>query len=130
MTLADFFLAVNALGIRLENFGGQLQLRCPVSAITPEIKAGAEEHKAAILAMLPSTPVTHPANRESAKKTGDKPSVPETAVGSVATKSAEAIEDQDEECAFEVGYRHVHVWRDWRLEWLLEMGQLCLRMRG
>jgi hypothetical protein len=26
------------------------------------------------------------------------------------------------------GFRHDHEWRDWRLEWLLEVGTLCLRI--
>jgi hypothetical protein len=27
-------------------------------------------------------------------------------------------------------FRHDHEWRDWRLEWLLEVGTLYLRMRA
>jgi DNA modification methylase len=53
MTLADFFLAMNTAGVRLTRVGGRLQLRGPAGAISPEVRAGAEEHKAAILALLP-----------------------------------------------------------------------------
>src|SRR5262245_55380195 len=57
MTLADFFLAINAADIRLANSGGRLQLRGPAGAITPEISAGAAEHKATILSLLtPAAP--------------------------------------------------------------------------
>jgi hypothetical protein len=58
MTLADFFLAINSAGVRLANVGGQLQLRGQAQAITPELREGAAEHKAAILAILPSLPAT------------------------------------------------------------------------
>jgi hypothetical protein len=56
MTLADFFLAINAAGINSANVSGQLQLRGPTNAISLEIKAGAAEHKAAIIALLPPVP--------------------------------------------------------------------------
>jgi hypothetical protein len=53
MTLAELLCSVNAAGIGLANVGGQLQLRGPPGAITPEIRAGAGEHKEALLELLP-----------------------------------------------------------------------------
>jgi hypothetical protein len=103
MTLADFFLAVNHASIRLANVGGQLQLRGPTNAITPEIQSGAAEHKAAILELLPPAP-----NQDAAE--------------------IEIDEFPDGELA-EPGFRHDHDWRDWRYEWLLELAKLHLRMR-
>jgi hypothetical protein len=58
MMLAEFFLALNSAGIKLTRVGGQLQLRGPNGAITPEIRAGAGEHKATILALLPPSTST------------------------------------------------------------------------
>jgi hypothetical protein len=54
MTLVELFSAVNGAGVSLANVDGQLQLRGPPGAITPDIRAGAEEHKQAILALLPA----------------------------------------------------------------------------
>jgi hypothetical protein len=127
MTLADFFTAVNGAGIRLANVDGQLQLRGPASAVTPEIRAAAAEHKPALLAMLPVTPAPDAA--------GAAPGPSEAAVGDVASggavvpaaaagvvKGAERMMDSGD-------LRGDHDWRDWRLEWLLEVGLLYLRMR-
>jgi hypothetical protein len=58
MTLAEFFLAVNGAGIKMANVGGRLELRGPNGAITPEIRTGAGEHKATIVALLPPSPST------------------------------------------------------------------------
>src|SRR4051794_23714282 len=74
MTLADFFLAVNRAGITLTNVSGQLQLRGPTDAISPEIRAGAAQHKETILAMMP--PAAEPAETgvigAPASKSGDR----------------------------------------------------------
>lgn len=51
MTLVEFLLAVNRAGVRLANVGGRLLLRG--AAISREVRAGAAEHKAAILTLLP-----------------------------------------------------------------------------
>jgi hypothetical protein len=114
MTLADFFLAVNAAGIRLANCGGQLQLRGPATAITPAIRAGAAEHKAAVLALLP--PLACPGGK------GDDRSQP-------AGESATGPEGEGQVTNAD-GFRHTYDWRDWRIEWLLEIGTLFLRMRA
>jgi hypothetical protein len=97
MTLADFFLAVNEAGIRLAHVGGQLQLRGPANAISPQIKEAAAENKETLLALLPPTPEPEP------------------------EPGPWDVED---------GFRHPHDWQDWRLEWLLEVGTLHLRLRG
>jgi hypothetical protein len=51
-SLADFLGAVNGAGLRLASVGGRLRLVGPPGALTPEIKAGAVEHRAAILSLL------------------------------------------------------------------------------
>jgi hypothetical protein len=56
MTLADFFTAINAAGIRLAAAGEHLELRGSPDAVTPDIRAGAAEHKAELLALLTSSP--------------------------------------------------------------------------
>jgi hypothetical protein len=115
MTLADFFLAVSGAGIRLANVGGQLQLRGPASAITPEIRAGAAEHKAALLALLPRAERTD----------GTAQGVDQDPQSGVA-EHGQAMGP----IGPDYGLRHDHDWRDWRNEWLLEVGTLYLRMRG
>jgi hypothetical protein len=54
MTLAELFNALNRAGVRLANVGGQLELRAP--AIPGDVRAGAMEHKDALLALLPPIP--------------------------------------------------------------------------
>jgi len=74
MTLAELFSAVNIAGIGLANVGGKLQMCGPAGAITPEIRAGAGEHKETILALLP------PLMDESVASTGfDQHSAPQGA---------------------------------------------------
>jgi hypothetical protein len=97
VTLAEFFLAVNASNVRLDSVGGRLQLLGLADVISPEIRAGAAEHEGAILALLSAGPLH--------EGEGEMLTTPE-------------------------GFRHDHDWRDWRLEWLLELGTLALRMRG
>jgi hypothetical protein len=57
MTLPGSFLALSNAGIRLANGAGRFQLCGPAGTITPEIKAGAAEHKATSLALLTPAPV-------------------------------------------------------------------------
>jgi hypothetical protein len=133
MTLTDFFQAVTAAGICLANVAGQLQLRGPASAITPELKAGAAEHKEALLALLPSTPgieveevpEVHSSDPAEPGRT-DSPQagrpVRDPAPGGIGNTLTGSVPYND--------FRHEHDWRDWRLEWLLEVGTLSLRMRG
>jgi hypothetical protein len=53
MTPAEFMLALDAAGIRLAvTAAGTLQLRGPAGVLTPDIRAGAAEHKTALLALL------------------------------------------------------------------------------
>jgi len=59
MNLADFLNALNTSGIRFAAVDGQLELRGARGSLTPEILAGASEHKAAILAVL-SAPSPRP----------------------------------------------------------------------
>ncbi len=138
MTLADFFLAVNGAGIRLANVGGQLQLRGPANAISPEIKAGAAEHKLAILAMLPpvpesdiveyAIPAAPPYDPAEAARIGAELEAEE-----LIRRKTGLIPDADGQITLanmENGFRHDHDWRDWRLEWLLHVGTLYLRQRG
>jgi hypothetical protein len=112
MTLADLFLAVNAAGVRLANVCGQLQLRGPADAITAQIRAGAVEHKAALLALLPPAGAAEAGEVRSPEATADAV-VHRPANGHVAPED-----------------RLRPDWRDWRIEWLLELAVLYLRMRG
>jgi hypothetical protein len=150
MTLADFFLAVNAAGIRLANVGGQLQLRGFANAISPEIKEAAAEHKVAILALLPPAPapelevneipIAEPSAADLANRdeTLAQLSAEEQKRAGIAAKwereiapaeTAKQYQEPDR-LVIEDGFRHRHDWQDWRLEWLLEVGMLHLRMRG
>src|SRR5262245_45960587 len=149
MTLADFFLAVNAAGVLLANVGGRLQLRGPTSAISPAIRAAAAEHKAAILALLPASPpeeaeieipeapACHPAEGARAEaeleaeiRGRERAAIPAEGAGEITPAEAATANRPRGGSAFENGFRHEHEWRDWRLEWLLEVGTLSLRMRG
>lgn len=56
MTMAELFNLCNAQGVSLANRGDRLSLR-PATAVTEAIKAGALEHKAKLLALLPDTAV-------------------------------------------------------------------------
>jgi hypothetical protein len=151
MTLADFFLAVNAAGIRLANVSGQLQLLGPANEINEEIKAGAAEHTTAVLALLPPGPppgaplpeitITAPC-LEDLGKGAEVPT--ELLADQQAREPASIVDAQDEaslslterpcqepdRAVLSEGFRHRHDWQDWRLEWLLEVGTLYLRMRG
>jgi hypothetical protein len=152
MTLPDFFLAVNDAGIRLANVGGQLQLRGSANVISPEIKEAAAEHKAAILALLPPAPspefevneipIAEPAAadlangdatlarlsaEEQARKRAGIAAKAEREIASAETAGQYQESDQ---FVIQDGFRHRHDWQDWRLEWLLEVGTLHLRMRG
>jgi hypothetical protein len=51
MSLADFIVACTQSGISLAYSFGRLSLR-PSAAVTPELKAAAAEHKAALLPLL------------------------------------------------------------------------------
>src|SRR5262245_43207385 len=99
MTLAELFLAVNAAGLSLANVGGRLDVRGPDHAITPDILTGAAEHKDAILALLPATPVDE---GEIGIAEGEGEITP--AEATACPEWEQVIRDQD--------------WRDWRLEWL------------
>src|SRR5262245_21304702 len=78
MTMAEFFLLVNTAGVRLVNVADQLQLRGSTGAISPEILAGAGEHKATILALLPlSLPDDERAEREAIAREGNSEVSPE-----------------------------------------------------
>jgi len=59
MTLADLFNAVNLAGVRMASVNGRLELRGP--AIPPDVAAGAAEHKAELLALLPASTGPEPA---------------------------------------------------------------------
>ena len=61
MTLAEFFMALNAASIRLASVNGQLQLRAASGVITPDLVTAAADHKSTLLAMLP------PAEQEDAR---------------------------------------------------------------
>jgi hypothetical protein len=52
MTLDEFLAITDSAGIRLTARDGRLQLRGPAGTLTPEVKAGAAEHKLAVLALL------------------------------------------------------------------------------
>jgi hypothetical protein len=54
MTVAELFHCVNLAGVRLVNIAGELRLRGPAGVITAEIRAGATEHKATLLSILPA----------------------------------------------------------------------------
>jgi hypothetical protein len=141
MTLGDFFLAVNAAAIRLANVGGQLQLRGHASAISPEIKAAAAEHRAALLALLPATLPEGvgvaspgagpggPAGAEAEGLTGGREGPAGTCQGEMTPAEAAWPPPDSDGRALVGGFRHDHDWRDWRLEWLLELGTLHLRLR-
>jgi hypothetical protein len=107
MTLADFFTAVNAAGVRISNVAGQLRLQGP-SQVVQELREAAAEHKAAILAVLP----------DEAEQASNGDAMDPGAHG--ATPAARSAAE---------GFRHDHDWRDWRLEWVLEVGILALRIQ-
>ena len=152
MTLADFFLAVNAAGIRLANVGGHLQQCGSANAISPEIKEAAAEHKETLLALLPPAPspelvaneipTAEPAPADLANRDATPAELlPEEQArkrGVIAVKTAHEVApaetakqcQEPDRLVFEDGFRHRHHWQDWRLEWLLEVGTLYLRMRG
>ena len=127
MTLADFFLAVNGAGVRLANVGGQLQLRGPANALTEEIRAGAAEHKAAILAVLPPAPEAGPGAGEAVR---ERAATVAEANGQITPEETTRQCQEWDRMVLEDGFRHDHDWRDWRLEWLLELAALHLRMEG
>jgi hypothetical protein len=133
MTLADFFLAVNGAGIRLANVGGQLQLRGPASAISPEIRAGAVEHKAAVLALLPPTSASTAGTEGAEVPDGIPRGRPVNTTGGHdrSTPDGVIVRPQGADRVASGGvFRHDHDWRDWRMEWLLEVATLFLRMRS
>src|SRR6516164_1060389 len=110
MTLTAFFLAVNAAGVRLVNVNGHLQLRGPDGSITPEIRAGAAEHKAAILAMLPPSALCDDAREQAEEHAAIK-----SADATGATGLAAALAGWDETVRGDG-------WGDWQLEWQMEVG--------
>ena len=152
MTLTDFFLALNAAGIRLANVGGHLQQCGSANAISPEIKEAAAEHKAAILALLPPTqsPGLDVDETRTAEMTpidlascdgtfahpladgqaGQRAVIAVKAGHEIATAETVSQCQEPDGLVTADGFRHRHHWQDWRLEWLLEVGTLYLRMRG
>ena len=119
--LADLFLAVNAAGVRFVNLNGQLQLRGPFGSISLNIKAGAAEHQAAILAMLASPTVDTDAREQAEERDAIdwEGALTHEAGGAVLTAALtawDAIVQRDNA-------------QDWRLEWQMEVGLLYLRMR-
>jgi hypothetical protein len=118
MTLADLFNALTAAGIRLAAAGEQLELRGSPDAITPEIRAGAAEHKAELLALL--TPLSQALSLDRFDRQDDAGRVAFPFGGNLAQTLA--TDDAAQAIA-------AHDWRDWRFEWLAEVGLLHLRMR-
>jgi hypothetical protein len=123
MTLADFFLAVNTAGVRLANVGGRLQLRGRPEAITSEIRAGAAEHKAAVLSLLPPTPAPEAAEAQPPEPPVGTPATTGNGTDGPTRRAGDAAA-----LAEDLPLRDS--WLDWRSEWLLELAVLSLRMRG
>ena len=144
MNIADLFTACNRAGVRVLAVDGQIELRGQNGAIPAEVLAGAAEHKTVLLGLLAST-------EEIEIPDGPPPSAEERAEAEAALQAeedarrerlgivAEANVSKAETAAAceafgrivgEDGYRSDHDWRDWRLEWLLHVGQLHLRIRG
>jgi len=111
MTLAEFFLAVTNAGVRLANLRGQIQLRGRPDSITAEIRSGAAEHKEVLLALLPPTDDAPPEEAQTPWPDG-------------------STEGERHSNGGRNPWERPHPdWRDWRLEWLLEVGVLYLRLR-
>jgi TubC N-terminal docking domain len=53
VTITDLLTACSSKGVRLANAGGKLKVAGPDGALTPALLAGCEEHKSALLAVLP-----------------------------------------------------------------------------
>jgi hypothetical protein len=92
MTLPDLFHAVNLAGIRLANVDGQLLLRGHVGSVTPVIRAGAAEHKAELLALLPVIDAEADAEREAIRWEGS------LSKAEAATVAQQAISEWDAVC--------------------------------
>jgi hypothetical protein len=118
MTLADLFAAANAAGIRLAVVGEHLELRGPPDAITPEIRAGAAEHKATLLSLLASAPAEPSPDVFDGQREAEQPA----RQGDGNPAEVVATDGVAQGIAG-------HDWRDWRYEWLAEVGLLYLRMR-
>jgi hypothetical protein len=129
MTLADFFLAINGAGVRLANVGGDLQLRGPANAITTEMRTAASEHKTAILALLPAAPPPATEDNPAQIDARDTDSIAQNASEPCLPAQKAESEESGGIMGVTEGFRHDHDWRDWRLEWLLEVGKMYLRMR-
>jgi hypothetical protein len=124
MTLPDFFLAVNAGGVRLARVGNELKLRGPANSITPELAAAASAHKQELLALLPdehADPDTQ-AERKSLEQEGCRSGIDPARV-------AVAVAEWDQVTQAVAAPTGSLARFDWRLEWLIQLGTIHLRMR-
>ena len=121
MSLATLFLTVNAASVRFVNVNGQLQLRGPVGSITSDMKFGAAEHKAVILAMLPTSAVDADAGEQAEERAAI------AWEGSLTREEAAAVL-AEALTAWDAIVQHDNA-QDWRLEWQREVGLLYLRMQ-
>jgi hypothetical protein len=124
MNIADFFVAINGAGIRLAAVDGQLELRG--GAITREIEGAAAEHKATILAMLQPEVVIP---RFTGSDDAERAAIVAEGNGQIDPATTARVAEAFDKVVADDGFRADHDWRDWRLEWLLNVGQLCLRLR-
>jgi hypothetical protein len=124
MTLPDFFQLISAAGVRLARVGDELKLRGPANSITPELTAAASAYKQELLALLPheqADPVTQ-AERKAVEQEGCRSGI-DPALVAVAVAEWDQV---TQAVAAPTGYLARF---DWRLEWLLQVGTLHLRMR-
>ena len=125
MTLVEFFDALSTASVQVRVVAGQVELQGAAGAVTGAIRAAAAEHKPTMLALLqqadqqPTEDEADP-GRQAIEHVEAHPALP-IDLASLAEGFAH-LADQD-------GFRHDHDWRDWRLEWQLEVGGLYLRMR-
>src|SRR5262249_10872318 len=148
----DFFVTINAAGVRLANANGLLELRAPTGVITAAMRAAAAEHKSTLLTMLRPTPSSDedveielsPTPTDAQHRDAEDWIVLEAEEEMRTEREAIVREGNSEISPVELknavaqwdsvvasdDVRPLPDWSDWRFEWLMEVGRLFLRMRS
>lgn len=130
MTLATLFATLNGRGLTLAVDGDSLRLKGSEAAVTPDIVEQLKEHKAALLAVL--SPTASPASAF-APAGAPSPDGQEGGAGRLAVQAEARGEITAAETHQAVAEFRQLVqagdYRDWRLEWVAELGGLLLHLR-
>jgi hypothetical protein len=138
MHLSDLFNALSAAGVRLARIGTDIKIRGPVASLTPALTGAIAEHKPQLLALLPEEKLTsHPTPFDEGEKKDDDAKEERRLIeeegkrnGSDAARMAITLAEWDSVTEVMASPAGSLTRFDWRLEWLIHVGILHLRLES